>query len=307
MDNTLVQVTEELTTDDEDNEQTTSFGIHTEKAGEESGYHTRNDPKAPEQRRTITAYHGSVDVQGESLAIIHGELSPESELYATLLVFEFRFDGVKWKNRIPWVQISLEFRSSTLEAAGPVVHAISPQGTYSLCPVDQDEACQREGQIQAGAEQMGVSMGASYGWSKTTNRTTTNSTKIKGFKTCDVYGNSTGVSWTLEENQATKTGVPTYLRTAVCLERQQESKFEANVKLEYVIDGKSWKERFFGATDPNDPILYNPKRAPTNMLQLVYDIDDLESVQLEEIFDASIHTTLQNRVKAHASPNYKGD
>jgi hypothetical protein len=48
----------------------------TQTVGQESGYHTLNSPKSPEQRRTITAYHGSVDLFEEPLAVVHGNLSP---------------------------------------------------------------------------------------------------------------------------------------------------------------------------------------------------------------------------------------
>ncbi|KAL5044816.1 hypothetical protein BDW71DRAFT_208944 [Aspergillus fruticulosus] len=108
---------------------------------------------------------------------------------------------------------------------------------------------------------MGVSAGVTYGWSKSTSQTTTNYTRIRGMRICDEYGDAFGVKGTLQENPATKTGVPTYLRIALLLERQEDVKFEAEVKIEYEIDRRPSKERFFGATDRNDPIIYKSREA----------------------------------------------
>ncbi|KAL2842897.1 hypothetical protein BJY01DRAFT_235833 [Aspergillus pseudoustus] len=275
---------------DGDATENTLFGIQTAQVGQESGYHTLNSPKSPEQRRTVTSYHGSVDVYGESLAVVHGRLDEDADQFASLLVFEFRFDGVRWKSRIPWVSILLEFRSSDPETPDPpLVHGFSPQGAYTLLPVEQEEANSREASVNGGVAQMGVSAGITYGWSKSISRTTTNHTRIKGMKICDEYGDAFGVKWTLEENPASKMGVPTYVRTAVLLERKEEVKFEAEVKIEYEIDRKTWKERFFGAKDRNDPILYNPAKPPScsKKLRSHFDADNLASLSLDDLFDAS--------------------
>ncbi|OGM44756.1 hypothetical protein ABOM_007344 [Aspergillus bombycis] len=245
-----------------------------------------------EQRRTVTAYHGSVDVQGESHTIIHGRLRPESTSFASSLVSECRFQGVKWKSRLPWVSILIQFRSPMPDISDPAIHAFSPQGTYSLLPIDQEKSHERHGDLSAGAERMGLSLKTSYGWSKTVNRKDTNDTKIKGMKICNTYGEPIGVKWTLEENPATQTGVPAYLRAAIRLERQEDFKYEADVKVEYEVDRKSWKERFFGARDKNDPILYKPANAPINRLPLQYDKNDLGCVDMEGLFDAAVHTIL---------------
>ncbi|KAL4793504.1 hypothetical protein BDV19DRAFT_391141 [Aspergillus venezuelensis] len=237
----------------------TIFGITTDKVGQESGYHTLNPPKSPEQRRTVTAYHGSVDVYGESLAIIHGSLGAGSDQFASLLVFEFWFDGVRWKSRIPWVSMLLEFRSSVFEMPGPLVHDFTPQGAYALLPHDQEESNLQEASVNGGVAQMG------------------NFTRIKGMRICDAYGDAFGVKWILEENPAGKTGVPTYLRTALLLERQEDVKFEAEVKIEYEIDRRSWKERFLGAKDQGRPRTQefpgdSPDTSYNNVLHLLTDI-----------------------------------
>ncbi|KAL4967299.1 uncharacterized protein BDV14DRAFT_207526 [Aspergillus stella-maris] len=297
-------IEDEISDGDGDATDKTIFGIETDKVGQESGYHTLNPPKSPEQRRTVTAYHGSVDVYGESLAIIHGSLGAWSDQFASLLVFEFRLDGVRWKSRIPWVSILLEFRSSVREAPSPLVHGFTPQGAYALLPIDQEESNLQEASVNGGVAQMGVSAGVTYGWAKSTSQTTTNYTRIKGMRICDEYGDAFGVKWTLEGNPASKTGVPTYLRTALLLERQEDVKFEAEVKIEYEIDRRSWRERFFGAKDRNDPIIYNPAKAPfcSKKLQLDFDPDSLGSFPLDGLFDASVHTTLNNSEKPQELP-----
>lgn len=276
-----------------------SFDIQLEKAGHESGFHTLADPKSPEQRQTPTSYHGSVNLQGKALEVIHGDFGTESDLYASLLVYEFRFNRAKRLNRIPWASILFEFSSASKEVPAPRVHALSPLGTYVLLPINQDEEVTREAEVNAGAGQMGVRLGGAYRWVNKVSCTTTHHTTIDGMVICNKYGYSTGVQWVVEENRLSKTGVPAYLRTAILLQREHDTSFQAAIKIKLNITHPTFSERFFGAKTKDDPILYNPRLPPTNNLRTAYDTQELGSIDVGEFFDASPHTTFGDVVKKH--------
>ncbi|KAJ5950664.1 uncharacterized protein N7479_009077 [Penicillium vulpinum] len=279
--------------DDIENGQTSSFGIHLEEEGGESGYHTRNPLENPEQRSTLTSYEGSVDVRGNALETIHGQLGADSTKFASLVVYEFRFTGIKWKSRIRQVRISVKFRSSTLGARGPRIHSFSPHGTYGLLPVDQDYSDSRESEVNAQVGQTCTNLGGSLKWTTAKSYTSTNYTQIKGVFRTDEYGYDYGVTWILNENPTTKTGVPTWFRAAIILEREDEDKFEADVEVATEVDNRTWKERLRGVKDPtNEPVLYNPQIKPTNKLRPGYDISQLGDIKPVEFFDASLQTVL---------------
>lgn len=54
----------------------TSFNVILDELGQEGGYHTSNDLRAPFQRETVTERRGSVDIRCKSREIIHGKLGP---------------------------------------------------------------------------------------------------------------------------------------------------------------------------------------------------------------------------------------
>jgi hypothetical protein len=286
-----------------DAEEDCSFDITLDKRGHDGGFHTANQPDAPYQRKTITERRGPVDIRCKSREVVHGDFGPESDDFATLLVYDFHFDAMKRFRRVARGSITFEFSSSVAGAPAPEVHAIAPFGRYSLQQTSQEESYTREGSVNADVGQMGASLGGSYSWSKTVNRTTTHDTRVVGVTICNGYGKDVGVNWVLHENDATKAGVPSFLRTAILLKRAQDQPFQCEVRIDIEADWKTEMTRFFGVKGKDDPVLFDPELPPTNNLRRAYDTGNLGAIQVGDLFDATIQTTFNGAVKAHVQPD----
>ena len=285
----------------------TSFSIGLNKTGQRGGYHTRNDPSAPLQRQTVTDRRGAIDIRCKSREVIHGYFGPESDGFATFLVYDFHFDATKRARRIAWANVTFEFSSSVAGAPAPEVQAIAPLGRHALLSTTQEESYTRGGDLNAQAGQMGVSVGGSYKWEKTVNRTTTDDTRLIGSTVCDQYGKEVGAKWVLHENDSTKTGVPSFLRTAILLKRADDNMFQCAVTIDVEADWKTAMTRFFGAKEKDDPILFDPDLPPTNKLRKSgYDTESLGSINVDDFFDVTFQTTFGDAVKAHVRADEKG-
>ncbi|PYI14017.1 hypothetical protein BO99DRAFT_407045 [Aspergillus violaceofuscus CBS 115571] len=252
-----------------------------------SSFRVQNDPRAPYQRNNVIERKGTIDIRCSCLDVIHGLMSEQEEdQFATLIVIEYRFDVRKRARRVDQVQIALEFRAREAGQTGPEVYAIAPDGNFSLVPTNQREEIKRsiEGQAGASAPVGGLSITGTVGWEKTTSRETEDHCTVVGSR--DLVGRNWGpansASWTLLENSTAKSGVPSLLRTAVLLRREDEQPFECVVKLTAdVVTG--WRERLWGGkgrVPKDDPVLFDPLLDPTNYLQ-EYDVYNLEQVDLE--------------------------
>ncbi|KAF2237415.1 hypothetical protein EV356DRAFT_564776 [Viridothelium virens] len=287
----------------------TSFDIELDKAGETGGYHTNNNLKEPWQRETVTERRSSIDIRYKSHEIVHGKLGPESEDFASLLVYDFHFDSTKRFRRIALANIIFEFSSLVPGMPGPKIHAISPSGRCSLLPTARKETFTQESNVKADAGQMGISLGGSYKWLKTVDLTIPCDTRLTGETVCNQYGDQIGVNWILRENEDTKSGVPSFIRSVILLKRQYNNIFQATVKIKVVADWRTEITRLFGSRAKDDPVLFDPSRPPTKKLHDGYDLDDLGSTNLEDICDITFQTNFDVVIKAHVSnsPKKRGE
>ncbi|OOF96464.1 hypothetical protein ASPCADRAFT_4508 [Aspergillus carbonarius ITEM 5010] len=293
----LIDRDDDNETDDEERVaslENASFGIYLGPVGSPSAFNLRNDPRCPEQRQIITAYFGSVYYQGDAVEVIHGHLSPESNSFATLLVYEFRFTGVRPKSRIKWASVSFKFYNSESKSPEPKVLKISPDNVDMLQPVGQESESSTTVNAQATAGYMGVSLGASYEQSDLVRSTADKYTAVRGFMPPTHFSHTGSVIWTVEENQASQAGVPVRLRTALLLQRYTEDRFEAKVKVKVQAGGLNLFEKLVGVNDENDPVLYNPRAPPTNKLRSAYDRHHLEAVDLGPFYEVSTPTILES-------------
>jgi hypothetical protein len=284
-----------------------SFDIGLSPTGDAgSSFRTQNDPSAPLQRSNYIERKGSVDIRCSCLDVIHGLFSASSDPFATLIVLQFRFDARKQARRFESVDISLEFKGMKPGESGPEVFAIAPDGRMSLVPTTQHEDVKRNVSLQLGgaAPVGGVSATGTVVWEKTVGRDTSDQTTVTG--SIDLKGRnwrpSNCASWTLLENQTTKTGVPTSMRTAILLKRKDESPFQCVVKIDASVDFKSTLERVFGGKgrEPrDDPVLFDPELDPTNNLRK-YEIEELGAFDLESVCDVTFSTALSGVMKDKA-------
>ncbi|KAL8738810.1 MAG: hypothetical protein Q9181_000452 [Wetmoreana brouardii] len=295
----IQELSEDSTEDPSTTDVLPPFDIGLFPTGDEgSSFRTQNDPSAPLQRSNYIERKGAVDIRCSCLDVVHGLFSAESEVFATLIVLQFRFNARKHARRFESVDISLEFGGMKPGEGGPEVHAIAPEGRMSLVPTTQHEEVKRSGGLQLGgaAPVGGVTATGTVGWEKSVSRDTSDETSVTG--SIDLKGRNWGesncASWTLLENKTTKTGVPTSMRTAVLLKRKDESPFQCVVKIDAKVDFKSSVERLFGGKgrEPkDDPVLFDPELEPTNNLRK-YEIEELRAFNLESVWDVTFATKL---------------
>ncbi|KAF3492423.1 uncharacterized protein GIQ15_01940 [Arthroderma uncinatum] len=268
-----------------------------EGGSEGSGFHTKNNPKDPYQRSEVIqrAGHG-VDIRCTLIDAIHGAMSADSDYWATLLVLQFRFDPAKRARRVAEATIELRFDVSDANNQVPEVDAISFDGNYSFLPSRQSETIIKGGSGSIGASYV-ADLSASANWEKTVARETTDATTISGGKL--VLNNippNRVAKWTLLENKTLKTGVPATIRVAVRIKRRDEAIFTCIPRLECKADKWTRLESFFGGVPEDDPVLLKPDMKATNKL-MVYDTEELGSVDLQKLSDVTFTTMIMNAQK----------
>ncbi|KAK0645717.1 hypothetical protein B0T16DRAFT_457714 [Cercophora newfieldiana] len=254
------------------------------KTGDESGYHTRNDPASPFQRQTAIDQRGLIEVKCQSCEIIHGVLSPDADEWATLLVYQINLDTTKRSRRILSSTVKFEFSSSTPGGRAPRIHEFAPSGRTALLPTTRDQMLVRgvEAGVDSGA--MGLAnAGVSLKWEKTSSQTTSDEARVSGSTLSDDFGRNVGACWALSENGSIKSGVPSQLRCAMLLARDDAGPFQCKITIAVEADWKSALFRLFGTTPTDDPVLFDPRIKPTNRLCKDYDLDNLAAVNLEEL------------------------
>jgi hypothetical protein len=273
-----------------------SLDIFLNRTGEKgSGYHILNDPSAPYERTTVSEQTGAIDIRCKALCVVHGYYGGNSDDYATLLVYEFSFDAKKRASRVASVNIKFEFSSSVSGGKSPKVEVIAPQGRVSMLVTSQEESLTRGVGAELSSGLSGaVTLGGSYKWEKTVNRTTMDETRLVGARTCNSYGKEVGANWVILENDAMKTGVPPYLRAAILLTREDEEDFECKVAIDAKADWKTNMVRLFGSTDKDEPILYSPSRSTGKKRKTEYDIENLGSLDLGSLADVNFGTLMSD-------------
>lgn len=229
------------------------------------------------------------DAMAERYGLAVGQSEPEDESYDENSLFDIGLNptgdnGSSFRTQND-PAAPYQRRNVTERKGDPEVYRIAPFESMAMVPTTALEEKKRWADFKLGAPPLaGFQAGTELGWERTVISETTDATRIIG--TMDLrgrnYGEPNGVSWTLLENEAQRTGVPTVLRTAILLKRRNDAKFRCTVKLDVNVDFRSKLERMIGGKPRDDPVLFDPDMDPTNRLE-AYDILNLEAVDLEKI------------------------
>ncbi|KAK4220572.1 hypothetical protein QBC38DRAFT_186495 [Podospora fimiseda] len=250
------------------------------------GYRVLNDPAARYQRQNVIENPRVLKIQCESREIVHGGFSDDSDKYATLLVYDIHLHSTKRSRRIISATVQFEFSSSEPGRPNPRVHAIAPK-TWSLSPSTQEETTMVGGELNASMPDMIANVGATAKWEESVSRTTNDQAQVTGLVSSDEYGRPVIAEWRLHENSSIRSGVPSFLRCAILLERSHEGLFECKVTIDVNTDWKTKVERLLRPTPRDDPMLFNPEMDPTNNLRKAgYDMDNLGRIDLHNEFAA---------------------
>lgn len=258
-----------------------------EGGNEGNGFHVRNDPKDPYQRSEVIQRTGQgVDIRCTLIDVVHGAMSADSDFWATLLVFHFRFDPQKRARRVSEATIELRFDVSDDKNIPPEVESVSFDGHYSLLPSKQSETITKSGGGSAGVNYV-AELGASAKWEKTVVRETTDATTVSGGKY--IVNNvppSRIAKWNLLENKTRNTGVPASIQVAVRIKRRDEALFTCIPRLKCTADKWTSLETFFGGVPEDEPVYLKPSLKATNKL-MVYDTEELGSIDLQKLSHVS--------------------
>lgn len=269
--------------------------------GDEGGaFHIKNNPKDPYQRSDVIQRKGAVDIRCTMVDIVHGAMSADSDFWATLMVFQFRFDPQKKARRIAEATIELRFDALDPDGETPEVESVSFDGNFRLMPSKQTESITKGTGGTAGAS-FAANLSLEAKWEKTINRETTDGITVCGGKF--VVGNTPPnriAKWTLLENKTLESGVPASLRVAVLIKKRDNRDFACVPKLEVKAD--RWTrvlEKFSGKIPEDDPVILSPSKKPTNKL-MVYDTEELGSVDFWKLSHVTPTTMIVDALKHQA-------
>ncbi|KAK6716967.1 hypothetical protein SNK05_000168 [Fusarium graminearum] len=250
---------------------------------EEAEFHIRNNATNPFQRSQVIQRTGrGVAIQCNLIDVVHGAISADSDYWATILVFQFRFDPEKNARRIARAQIDLSFDSVEVDARIPEVDSISFDGNYSFSPSQESVSFTRGGEGSIGTS-FGANLNTSLKWEKAVSHETSHAATISGRKYLDERDNLTRkVQWTLLENDSQKKGVPASIQVAVRVKRMDEAVFACHMKLACKADKRTALQNFFGGMPKDDPILLKPAQPSKNRL-MKYDVEELGAVDLDKL------------------------
>ncbi|ODM18140.1 hypothetical protein SI65_06011 [Aspergillus cristatus] len=241
---------------------------------DEFSYHIKNYGVL--QRTQITGHDRTeaITVTGELADVVHGHMGDDGSKRCTLIVFDWWIDGHNENKRFKHVQIRATFKS---EAGGawydPQVIGMAPRGTFSMLqskhPVN--------GHLNVGLSSQTPpalgSFGFTLGYESTTSTERQDFIKIIGRIRVgsDSKGSGTRpneVQWDVDENALMKSGLPSYFRTAVLLERNDDSRFIAQFSIETKADMltelASQVRELMGRNPKDEPVIFDPEQQSTS-------------------------------------------
>ena len=253
------------------------------------------------QRTKITGFdqRQPMAVYGQRDDTIHG--SDADKTPYTLIVFRWHLHQRELGKRFKSLRICIVFTTTRKDGSSrdvwydPNVKAVSPNGTYSLMPSTMSSTAKKTVEGSLGAGFAGATADVKLGYELSQTYETAHQITINGSEYSDTRGAEQGdpdlcnaVEWNLFENEASRSGLPTFFRTAVLLERRKGDmeKFNAAVTLraqvDSVTDTMSKVKKLFGVIPRDDPVIFDP-RAPKEASQYDAYINKLDMLPLEDV------------------------
>ncbi|KAI1458769.1 hypothetical protein F4805DRAFT_113710 [Annulohypoxylon moriforme] len=228
-------------------------------------------------------------VQCDLSQIIHGTMV-EGGSPATLLVFQFAFVPRSNKRRFEEAEITITFSAGS-------VQAITPSNTWATLQSEKERELSHS--VSPGLE-------AAFGPGKATVGYTW---QLKESKTIESHSSVVGtthtlgqarteakprvntVFWGLYENPDTKSGIPSFIQTAVLLKREKTTneplgqKFNADITISGKVDNRKWaKDKWenvtksmSGQSRKGAEVIFNPEKSKGS----VQDANNLRDVKLD--------------------------
>lgn len=277
------------------------FGMILEETDYRDEYQPRVRNFGKVQHHKFTGYGRNDDmiIYGYREETVHGT-SIDGRPHS-LVVFKWGLQQRQRGRRFKSARLRAVFNTTRKKAGGrcdpyydPNVVDLQPNGTYALQPTPVTTTRTRD--VEIGFE---GGMDFAKGIAKVTYELSTavvadDQIVINGQDTRDYDSDaemevgdpdrSNVAEWNLFENDATRSGLPTYFRTAVLLERRRgdNSKFHAtftiNTEVDVLSDALLRFKRFVGLVPRDDPIIFDPSVDERG--RLAVSADKLDTIQL---------------------------
>ncbi|XXH01491.1 hypothetical protein Hte_007851 [Hypoxylon texense] len=163
---------------------------------------------------------GKMVVLADLETVVHGTLTPDGTP-ATLLVLKFSFHPGRKGKRFKSAEIKMTFHRGHGSAKSPNVHKIAPDGAWGVEPIEVGFGVDHGPKVNLDSGQ-GPSIGYEGHFTKNYGKKTY--ARVEGARRSfgrDRSADKNSATWNLYENDVTKDGIPTLLKTAVLIEREK--------------------------------------------------------------------------------------
>jgi hypothetical protein len=226
------------------------------------------------QHRNFTGYDqkGPAVVYGYRHATIHGHFSDrEDEVQAgSLIILDWQFLPRDPKKRFKFVRINVVFAGpdGCKVWEEPAVYQMAPRGTHALLKTTYTEDEKKGLELSFGAE-FGGSVGLKVPYELSTSTVMADKIRISGQPYLNFSPGTerdpdrlNAVEWNFFENESQKSGLPTYVRTAILLSRETDDEFTATftirAKVGALTDFGTNLKKVLGRKEEDDPIVFVP-------------------------------------------------
>ncbi|KAF5642481.1 intracellular serine protease [Fusarium tjaetaba] len=264
----------------------------------EADFHVFN--VAPDQyhRQEALQRTGAVEINCSIEKVVHGALAPDSDYYATLIVMHWSFQP-KNGRRVSEATIQLLFEAESSDTEIEVKE-VSFSDTYSLMPTTQDESVTKGAETTVGVEQVGQ-LSLTGKWEKTVKKTTSDAITLSGGKRMVKNMPPNRIArWVISENESQQSGIPTSLKVAVFITRDDEERFRCKLGLDCKTDLKTQFQGLFRKIPKDDPIIFQPDpedKGTRSNKNVTYGDEDLGSVNLDELSDVTFRRVISDGQK----------
>ncbi|KAK4225134.1 hypothetical protein QBC38DRAFT_351854, partial [Podospora fimiseda] len=232
----------------------------------------------------------------------HGRVMYERRRdYATLLVFQIRFQSQLQRQRYKSASVTLEFFDS--DSGSPSSNSKRDPHVISIAPdrVHWLHKTSRERTTTHGAS-LGIRAGPEIAGAEGTVHWEAEETKPVNFKATVTgisshskrrYGKENAVTWTMEESSDGADGIPSFLQAAVLLRRNHDGEFLAKLRVRSKVDPRTAMKRLlpFSTGDEDkviDPIIITPGQTQLQSNAVTgigeTDLDSMEKLPLSSYF-----------------------
>ncbi|KAF7919272.1 hypothetical protein EAE99_008574 [Botrytis elliptica] len=261
-----------------------------------SGFRTKNE-KGKTLRRTLVDRGDILVMKAFITGITHGKLKAQDDDYATLLVFEFCFVSEKSSRRFIHATITLTFEDADgNKELNPEVYRIAPEGQIALNKTTTTRRVTFGANAGINAGISGASGNLGMNWEMKEEQTRDHFTRLSGRTRLlgREYGPEDSAIWSLEESKDKnkKDGIPSFLRTAVLLRRQDDVPFRFKLKVATDVDFVGEVRSMLGLEkrDPIYPVEIGPETKPAefridSLDPETYDLTNLDALDLSKEVD----------------------